>query len=111
MIPFVEGFRDELVKLSTENDDLGDVVGAEALGPIASAVKGYKQRGLAGAARAAGGYALGGGAGALAGALAAKGLHHALGKDVGIGPVRASLALPSLGALILGLKAERWANR
>jgi hypothetical protein len=116
MTPFVSAFADEIVKLSSTapgngHENLSDVVGAEALGPIASAVKGYQRRGLGGAARAAGGYILGGGAGALAGGLAAKGLHHVLGKDIGVGPVRASVALPSIGALILGLKAERLANR
>jgi len=106
------GFRDELVKVSSQGgEDLGDVVGAEALGPISSAVKGYKRGGFGGAARAAGAYALGGGAGALLGGLAAKGLERASGRDVGVGPVRASTVLPSLGALILGLKAERMANR
>lgn len=111
MTSLVHGFADELRKLSSEGESVGDVVGAEALGPIASAVKGYKHRGLGGAARAAGAYALGGGTGAALGALAAKGLHHALGRDLGAGPVRASTVLPSLGALVLGLKAERWANK
>jgi hypothetical protein len=38
---FLFAFRDELVKVSSqEGENLGDVVGAEALGPISSAVKG-----------------------------------------------------------------------
>ena len=109
--PLLCGFADELMKLSSEGERLSDIVGAEALGPIASAVKGYQRRGWRGAARAAGGYALGGGAGAALGALGAKGLQHVAGRDIGVGPVRASTILPAMGALILGLKAERWANK
>jgi len=111
MTASLRSFADELIKLSSGGESFGDVVGAEALGPIASAVKGYKRHGVGGAARAAAGYAAGGGAGAALGGLAAMGLQRALGRDVGIGPVRASTVLPSLGALVLGLKAERWANR
>jgi hypothetical protein len=111
MTGFLHGFADELVKLSSDGESMGDVVAAEALGPIASAVKGYRRRGLAGAARAAGGFALGGGGGAALGALAAKGIKHVTGHDVGVGPVRASTMLPALGALVLGLKAERWASK
>jgi hypothetical protein len=107
--PFVDAFAEELVKIA--GDSLSDVVGAEALGPVASAVKGYQKRGIGGAARAAGAYALGGGAGALIGGLGAKALEHMAGRDLGVGPVRASTVLPSLGALILGLKAEHLANR
>lgn len=108
------GFADELLKLSSSSassESLGDVVGAEALGPIASAVKGYQRKGWRGAARAAAGYAVGGGAGAALGALGAKGLKHVVGRDVGVGPVRAGTVLPAMGALLLGLKAERWANK
>jgi hypothetical protein len=110
MSPFTRAFGDELVKLSS-GESVGDVVGAESLGPIASAVKGYRKGGIRGAARAAGAYAAGGGAGAFLGAMAAKGLERATGRDLGIGPVRASTVLPSVGALLAGLKAERWANR
>lgn len=111
MITLLQGFSNELMKLSSDGENVGDVVAAEALGPIASAVKGYRQRGIGGAARAAGGFVLGGGAGAALGALGAKGLKQVAGRDLGVGPVRASTVLPSLGALILGLKAERWANK
>jgi len=112
MRPVTKAFAAELMKLSAEKpESLGDVVGAEALGPIASAVKGWKRRGFGGAARAGLAYAAGGGAGALGGALVAKGVRHLLGRDPGIGPVRASTTLPALGALILGLKAEHLANR
>lgn len=108
---WLHAFTDEICKVaSSEGEGLGDVVGAEALGPISSAVKGYRRGGLRGAARAAGAYALGGGAGALAGGLAAVGLRHMTGRDLGVGPVRASTVLPSLGALILGLKAEKMAK-
>jgi len=111
MNPLVGSFANELVKLAGgSGDSLGDVVGAEALGPVASAVKGYRKNGLGGAARSAGAYALGGGTGALLGGLGAKALEHVAGRDIGVGPVRASTVLPSLGALILGLKAEHWAN-
>jgi hypothetical protein len=112
MIPSLRSFADELVKLSSGGgESFGDVVGAEAGGPIWSAVKGFRRHGIGGAARAAAGYAAGGGAGAALGGLAAMGLHHTLGRDIGIGPVRASTVLPSFGALILGLKGEKWGNR
>lgn len=111
MTTLLQGFSDELVKLSSGGESVGDVVAAEALGPIASAVKGYRQRGLGGAARAAGGFVLGGGTGAALGSLAAKGLQHVAGRDIGVGPVSASTMLPAMGALVLGLKAERWANK
>jgi hypothetical protein len=109
---FIHAFADELVKIAgSQEDSLGDVVGAEALGPLSSAVKGYRHRGLGGALRAGGAYVLGGGAGALLGGLAAKGLKYVAGRDPGIGPVRASTVLPSVGALILGLKAEKMATK
>jgi hypothetical protein len=109
MTSFLHAFADELVKVASES--LGDVVGAEALGPIPSVVKGFRRAGIGGAARAGGAYVLGGGAGALGGALAAKVIHHALGRDVGVGPIRLSTALPAVGSLVLGLKAEQMANR
>lgn len=113
MTPFVHAFAEEVVKLSSQSggESLGDVVGAEASGPLYSAVKGYRRAGVGGALRAAGAYALGGGAGALVGGLAAKGAERAIGHDVGVGPVRLSNALPAIASLVVGLKAERMANR
>ncbi len=112
MASVVTAFADELLKLSSphEGERLSDVVAAEALGPIASAVKGYRHGGALGAARGAGGYVLGGGAGAALGALGAKGLERLTGRDVGVGPFRASTILPALGGLIGGLKAEKLAK-
>jgi hypothetical protein len=111
MTRLVQAFAEELIKVASDGESLGDLVGAEALGPVASAVKGFRRGGIGGAARAAGAYALGGGAGALAGGLVAKGAERALGRDVGVGPVRVSNVLPAIGAVLAGLKAEHMANR
>ena len=53
---FTRGFADELEKLAAHGESGMDVVMAEALGPIPSAVSGYRAQGLKGALNGGGGY-------------------------------------------------------
>jgi len=105
MTPFVIGFGDELVKLSG-HENPRDVVLAESLGPIPSAVRGFQKGGPLGAARNFAAFAGPAALGGTAGLLAAKGLHHLTGRDIGVGPVTANVVLPAIGAIIAGLKGE-----
>jgi hypothetical protein len=104
MSVFIEAFVDEIVKLGS-GESGKDVVMAEALGPIPSAVRGYRKEGLKGAAKGAGGYVAGGGIGALLGLLAAKGLHPLLGEGR-VGRA-AELVLPAVGGVLGGLRGAK----
>lgn len=113
------GFAGELLKLATHAPhhapSSGSVVAAEALGPVASVVKGFREgkrsgglaRGLAEGGKAGAGYVGGAAAGAGLGLLAAGAIKRLTGHDPGFGMVRASTVLPALGGTLAGLKAEQ----
>jgi len=111
MTPLLHGFRSELVKLAS-----GKPVGAsetalgEALGPLPSMVKGYKEGGWKRGAKSGLGFLLGGGAGALAGWAAASGLHHLVGRNLGWGPFSMDVVLPALGHIYGAVKGTHLAG-
>lgn len=118
MTPFLRGFTEELVKLSSAHGGHPtgkEVVLAESLGPIPSMVRGFQQgkksggaaKGLLEAGKMGGGYVAGGGLGALGGLLLAKAIQATTGHDPGVGMLTASTVLPAVGGVLGGLKAER----
>ena len=115
MSPFVRAFTDELVKVALDHGGVPhegplDVVLAEALGPIPSAVRGFRRGGALQAAKSGLGYVGGGGLGALGGLAVAKGIQKLTGHDPGIGPLRASTVLPAVAAVLGGLHGEKLAR-
>lgn len=119
MTTILTGFADELVKLSSSDGPM-NVVAAEALGPLPSMIRGWKQgrkhggvsSALKNSAKSGAGYIIGGGAGALAGLALAKLIAAAVGgRDLGVGSLTLGHVLPAVAGVLGGLEAEKFLAR
>ena len=109
----VRGFAAELVKLAShEGNPSGmDIVKAEVGGPIPDIVEGFRRGGVWGGIKSGGAHLGGLAIGGLAGHGLAQGAKHLMGGwDPGIGPVRMSTVVPSIGAITAALYLARKAR-
>ena len=115
-LTFPGWFAHGAMKTGSVNPTGPEVVMAESMGPIPSAVRGFLHgrkgggsvgRGLLEALKHGGAYVGGGGLGALAGYGLARLAKRLVGKDLGAGPLTLGTILPALGGVVGGLKAEK----